>query len=134
MSPANTDYASPFEVTVAGKIIDGDGTHACNVEHTITSADACYKAVHGTVVKTQLITITPKAPIILGTTVEENQPAGAMHPRYYCGHGTVYDDRKHLCVVSYHDFIDRCRHEPHLGMCGHHRNDDTSCATASDPA
>ena len=59
---------------------------------------------------------------------------GAVHPRHYCGHGTVYDDRKHLCVVSYHDFIDRCRHEPHLGMCGHHRNDDTSCATASDPA
>eukprot|EP00946_MAST-07B_sp_MAST-7B-sp1_P002793 g2793.t1 len=57
---AHGDYDTPFEVTVASKITDGDGTHECNVEHTITSTDECYKAVHGTVVKTQLITITPE--------------------------------------------------------------------------
>ena len=40
MQRVHGNYATPFEVTVAGKIIDGDGTHVCDVEHTITSSDA----------------------------------------------------------------------------------------------
>ena len=42
--------------------------------------------------------------------------------RHYCGHGTVYDDDERRCVLSFRNFIDRCKNERHLPMCGHHQN------------
>ena len=40
-----------------------------------------------------------------------------------CGHGTILDAATNKCVLSYQNFIDRCRSEPHLSMCGNHKDE-----------
>ena len=51
-------------------------------------------------------------------------------PELYCGHGTVYDYNNKHCVLNFQNFIDRCKNEPHLPMCGHQANT-ASCGSAS---
>ena len=40
-----------------------------------------------------------------------------------CGHGTILDAATNKCVLSYQNFIDRCRSEPHLSTCGNHKDE-----------
>jgi len=47
-----------------------------------------------------------------------------------CGHGTILDAATNKCVLSYQNFIDRCRSEPHLSTCGNHK--DESAAQCGD--
>jgi hypothetical protein len=54
----------------------------------------------------------------------------ASHPSRFCGHGTSYDDTTDKCIVSYESFISSCTTDPHLPMCGNHK--DESAAQCGD--